>query len=246
MSDSLSALTFSSASPHTDTIWSAGSSETDARALRALLATAGPWDGHAGYTSLSLRAPLDPSALPEALRPKAQRWRLSLRRFGSGPTKIFLQGGSDRGWRMPVGLGDLDLPLPERPAETAALLARALDAAFCPLTARRIDLVVLLARRRLLETDSQKAILRRHDRAWYLSWARRRCGVLPDGHRWRVLLHFWMDQARRAFPGPDGLPRIKGVHLLPIHRPPDSAHARLALDADIACLEALLSLHPEE
>ena len=231
--------------PYTDTIWSAASSEADAQALRALLTTAGPWDGHVSYTSLSLQAPLDPSVLPEALRPKAQRWRLSLRRVGSSPTKIFLQGGNDCGWRMPVGLGDLDLPLPERPAETAALLARALDAAFCPLTARRIDLVVLLARRRLLETNSPKAILRRHDHAWYLSWAGRRCGALPDGHRWRALLHFWMDQARRAFPGPDGLPRIKGVHLLPIYRPPESAHARLALNADIAHLEALLSLHPE-
>lgn len=245
MSASPSAPTSSAASPPSDTTWSAGSSEPDARALRALLAAAGPWSGHAGHMSLALDAPLDPAALPEALRPKAPRWRLALRRGCSGPTQISVQAGDARGWRMPVGLGDLDLPPPETPAETAARIARALDAALCPLTARRGDLVLLLARRRLLETDGQKAILRRHGRGWILSWAGRRRGALPGGHRWRVLLHHWMDQARRARPGPDGLPRIESLHLLPIHRPPDSAHARLALDRDIADLEALLSLPPE-
>jgi len=227
-------------SPPLATIWSAGSSEPAAQALRALLAAAGPWTGHAGSLSLSLKALL--SQDPQIPGAGGAPWHLTLRRGGTGPTLLALQGIGPRGARLPVGLGDLDLPAPRTPEETAELLGRALEAALCPLLARRADLALLLAHARLAEAGARKAILRRNGSSWRIGWAGRHRTALPPRHRWSVLLGHWMTRARRAVLSPDGVPRLEGFHNLPLHALPDSAHHRLAMAAEIARLSEILSL----
>ena len=227
-------------SPPLAMIWSAGSSEPAAQALRALLAAAGPWTGHAGSMSLSLQAPLphDPQ-IPGA---GGAPWHLTLRRSGTGPTLLALNGSGPRGARLPVGLGDLDLPAPRTPEETGNLLGRALDAALCPLLARRADLALLLAHARLADAGARQAILRRHGSTWRIGWAGRHRTALPLRHRRGVLLGHWITQARRAVFSPDGVPRLEGLHNLLLYALPNTAHHRLVLATEIARLSEILSL----
>jgi hypothetical protein len=154
-----------------------------------------------------------------------------------------LQGSGPAGWRLPVVLGDLDLPAPHAPEEAGDLLARTLEAALCPLLARRADLALLLVRQRLAQTGARRALLRRHRSDWILTWSGRRCVALPPRHRWRTLLGHWLLQARRpAFSEAHAFPRLEGFHLLALHTAPSSAHERLLLQAEIGRLSTLLSL----
>jgi len=231
---------FLSASPSLATIWSAGFSEPAEQALRTLLAAAGPWTGHVGGMSLSLKALL--SRDPQIPGAGSSPWYLTLRRNGPGPTLLALQGNGPRGTPLRVGLGDLNVLAPRAPEETVDLLSRALDVAFCPLLARRADLALLLVHVRLNDVGVPQAILRRNGYSWHIRWAGHQRIALPPRHRWSILLSHWMTQARRVIFSPDGVPRLEGFHNLRLHALPDSAHHRLAMTAEIARLSEILSL----
>jgi len=228
------------ASPPLAMIWSAGSSEPAAQAIRTLLAAAGPWTGHASSMSLSLQAPLPHD--PQILGAGGAPWHLTLRRSGTGPTLLALYGSGPRGARLSVELGDLDFLAPRTPEETGNLLGRALNVALCPLLARRADLALLLAHARLADVGARQAILRRHGSTWRISWAGRYRTALPPRYPWGVLLGYWMTQVRRVVFSSDGVPFLQGLHNLPLYALPNTAHHRLALANEIALLSEILSL----
>jgi hypothetical protein len=247
MSASPSAPTSSPASPTSDTTWSAGFSEIAARRLRALLAAAGPWRGHAGILSTHLEAPLDATLLPQALRDghATPPLLLRLRRHGAAPTTLALHGSGPAPKTAVFPLGDLETDPPRSPEDVPDLLSRALDAALCPLLARRVDLVLLLVRQRLLHTGAQRAALRLHRGTWMLAMPSGSRTALPPRHRWRALLRRWLLDARRPVLSDDhALPILQSLRGLPIHAPAPSAHERLLLQAEIDRLSRLLSLDP--
>jgi hypothetical protein len=243
MNTSPSTPTSSEASPPSATTWSAGFSDSAAQQLRTLIAAAGPWSGHAGITSTRLEAPLDASVLPRWIRDGHGPWSLVLRRQAAmRTTALSLYSGSPL-CRYPLSLGTLDLPFPHAVEETRDLLRRTLDAALCPLLARRADLALLLVHQRLLQTGARNAVLQHHRDRWILIAPDRRRAALPPRHRWRILLERWLLDARRpVLSQTHALPVLESPHGLHLHAAPASAHARLRLQTEIDRLATLLAL----
>jgi hypothetical protein len=233
----------SDAAPLLAPAWIPRSSESAAQQIRMLIAAAGPWSGHTGIVSTRLEAPLDAGVLPNRIRAGHSSWNLVLRRQGTMRTTELLLHSDSPLCRHPPSLGTLDLPFPHAVEETHDLLRRALDAALCPLLARRVEFALLLVHQRLLQTGARNAVLHHHRGRWVLTTPNGRCAALPPRHRRRILLERWLLDVRwPVLSQTHALPVLESPHGLHLHAAPASAHERLRLHAEIDRLAALLAL----
>jgi len=225
--------------------WSDRYSDSAAQQLHMLIAAARAWSGYAGITSTRLEAPLDANVLPSPIREAYSPCSLILHRQGTmRTTALFLHSDHPLCRRPSFFLGALDLPFPHAATETSDLLRRTLDAALCPLLARRAELALLLIYQRFLQIGVEKAVLHHHRGRWVLTTAKGWRVALPPRYRWRILLERWLFDVRRPVLSQTwALPVLESPHGLHLHATAASAHERLRLQAEIDRLETLLALN---